>query len=84
MAKALCQQALDRVMAYLQGYQIESTNEVCRQALQLVDAALAEGEDGVMERAVDKIPDYFELPEPYIPVQRPTLKRGSIGYRPYV
>lgn len=84
MAKALCQQALDRVMAYLRGYQIEPTNEVCRQALQLVDVALAEGEDDVMQRAVDKIPQFFELPEPYIPVQRPTLKRGSIGYRPYV
>ncbi len=41
MAKALCQQALDRVMAYLRGYQIEPTNDVCRQALQLVDVSIA-------------------------------------------
>lgn len=84
MAKALCQQALDRVIAYLRGYGIEPTTEVCRRALLVVDAALAEGSEGAMTRAIDRIPDFFDLPEPHIPVQRPPLKRGSIGYFPYV
>ena len=71
-------------MAYLRGYGIAPTNDVCRIALEVVDGALAEGSDGIMERALDKIPEYFELPEIHVPVQRPSLVRGSIGYRPYV
>lgn len=83
MPKAICQQALDRVMAYLRGYGITPTNDVCRMALEVVDASLSEGSEGVMERALDKIPDFFELPEPHVPLQRPPLKRGSIGYHPH-
>lgn len=84
MSKAICQQALDRVMAYLRGYGIVPDNHICRTALDVVDAALAEGNEGVMERALDKIPEFFDLPEPYLHAERPPLKRGSIGYRPYV
>lgn len=83
MAKAICQQALDRVMAYLRGYDIPLTNDICRTALEVVDVALAEGGEGVMERALDKIPEFFELPDIHVPPQRPQLTRGSIGYRPY-
>lgn len=82
MAKAICQQALDRVMAYLVGYGIEPSNTVCRMALEVVDASLAEGSEGVMARALDKIPEFFELPAPHVPAQRPPLERGSIGYWP--
>ncbi|MAA66240.1 MAG: hypothetical protein CL581_15905 [Alteromonadaceae bacterium] len=84
MARTRCQQALDRVMIYLQGYDIEPTQDVSRRALQLVDSVFAESDEKVIERAVDRIADYFDLPEPDLPEQRPPLKRGSIGYRPYV
>lgn len=84
MAKAICQHALDRVMAYLRGHDIAPTNDVCRMALEVVDAALSEGSEGVMARALDKIPEFFDLPEPRVPPQAPTLERGSIGYSPYV
>lgn len=84
MAKAICQQALDRVIAYLRGYGITPTNDVCRMALEVVDAALSEGSAGVMERALDKIPEFFLLPEPQVPSQSPPLERGSIGYNPHV
>ncbi len=80
MARALCQRALDRVLAYLGGYGIPPTHDVCRQALQLVDAALAGGSDGTIARAMDLIPEYFSLPEIDVPPQRPELRRGSIGY----
>ncbi len=83
MAKALCQQALDRVIAYLRGYGVELTPMVCRQALRVVDAAMEEGENGLMERVIDRVPEFFNLPELRAPLQRPALKRGSIGYLPH-
>ena len=84
MARALCQQALDRVLAYLEGYGIPPTNDVCRRALQLVDSALAEGSEGAIARSMDLIPRYFSLPAIDVPSQRPELRRGSIGYWPNV
>lgn len=84
MARALCQQALDRVLAYLEGYGIPPTNDVCRRALQLVDSALAECSEGAIARSMDLIPEYFSLPAIDVPPQRPELSRGSIGYWRYV
>ncbi|WP_166267750.1 hypothetical protein [Marinobacter caseinilyticus] len=84
MARSMCQQTLDRVIAYLRGYGIEPSNYACRRALKVVDAALADGSEGAMARVIDRVPEFFELPEPHVPRQRPELKRGSIGYRRYV
>ncbi|MEQ5834027.1 hypothetical protein [Marinobacter sp. NFXS9] len=81
MKRAVCQQALDRLIAYLRGCGVEITSENCRKALQLVDRALAEaGSRDVMARAMDMIPEYFDLPPLAIPMQSPPLMRGSIGY----
>ncbi len=95
MAKAICQYALDRVMLYLQDYGIEPSPQVCRRALALIDECLAETGDcspgtsadgapilpgGVMEKVMDRIPAVFELPALRVPLQRPTIRRGSIGY----
>lgn len=81
MARALCQQALDRVIAYLRGYGVELTPRVCRQALRVVDAAMEDGgDDDLMGRVIDRVPEFFELPELQTPLQRPPLTRGSIGY----
>lgn len=84
MAKAICQHALDRVMAYLRGHDIAASNDVCRMALEVVDAALSEGSEEVMVRAMDKIPEFFDLPEAQVPPQVPPLDRGSIGYWSHV
>lgn len=80
MVRALCQQALDRVLAYLVGYGIPPTNDVCRRALQLVDLAMAEGSEDAIARSMDLIPEYFSLPAIEVPPQRPELSRSSIGY----
>ncbi|TBW51560.1 hypothetical protein EZI54_16940 [Marinobacter halodurans] len=84
MQRAVCQQALDRLIAYLRGCGVEITSENCRKALRLVDRALETGSHDVMARAMDMIPDYFDLPPLAIPQQSPSLMRGSIGYHPYV
>lgn len=80
MAKAMCQQALDRVIAYLRGYGVEPTHDVCRKALRLIDSAMDEGGEQLIARAIDRIPEYFELPDLEVPPQRPDLMRSSIGY----
>ena len=97
MDKAICQYALDRVMLYLQNYGIESSPSVCRRALGLIDDCLAEsGADdlgacnteralpGVLAMVFDHLPQVFDLPELDLPVQRPPILRGSIGYGPPV
>lgn len=98
MDKAICQYALDRVMLYLQNYGVSPSPEACRRALALIDACLEEviaadshqrpcqGDSalpvGVLARVFDRLPDYFDLPELNVPLQRPPIQRGSIGYGP--
>lgn len=84
MAKALRQQALERVMAYLRLHGIEATPEVCRQARRVVDLARMQGTDSLEGRAVELIPAHFELPLQGVAQQRPPLQRDSIGYHPHV
>ena len=97
MDKAICQYALDRVMLYLQNYGIEPSPSVCRRALSLIDECLGEsGVDevgacgteralpGVLAMVFDRLPRVFDLPELNLPVQRPPIQRGSIGYGPSV
>lgn len=98
MEKAICQYALDRVMLYLQNYGVAPSPSVCRRALALIDDCLAETgvaepgacdsgrylPGGVLARVFDRLPDVFDLPDLDLPVQRPPILRGSIGYGPPV
>lgn len=97
MEKTICQYALDRVMLYLQSYGVEPSPDVCRRALALIDSCLREAVEcepgaermtalpaGVLERVIDRLPEYFELPELEVPPQRPPIRRGSIGYGPAI
>lgn len=81
MPRRICQQALDRVIAYLDASGAEITSEGCRQALQLVEQALSKGDEGgVLERVMDRVPDTFELSTITVPAHRPPISRGSICY----
>jgi len=81
MPEILCQQALERVLTYLGDDGVTLTTDTCRQALNLVESALAEGiGPDLPARCIDRIPFYFELPCEAIPDASPTLKRGRIGY----
>lgn len=97
MEKAICQYALDRVMLYLQSYGVEPSSAVCRRALALIDSCLEEAATrepgteqatalpaGVLARVIDRLPEYFELPDLEVPPQRPPIRRGSIGYGPAI
>lgn len=81
MPEILCQQALERVLTYLGDDGVALTTDTCRQALRLVDAAMAQGAGpDLPARCIDSIPDYFERPVERIPEANPPLKRGHIGY----
>lgn len=99
MDKAICQYALDRVILYLQNYGVEPSPEVCRTALALIDNCLRDADwhchsdglsmgnglpGGVLALVFERLPQYFELPALNVPVQRPPITRGSIGYGPAV
>ncbi|GGC73149.1 hypothetical protein [Marinobacter halophilus] len=81
MPEIPCQQALERVLTYLGDEGTVLTADICRQALRLVEASIAEGAgQDLPARCVAKIPDYFERPDESIPDCNPPLKRGCIGY----
>ncbi len=81
MPEILCQQALERVLTYLDDDGVALTANTCRQALRLVEAAMVEGGGpDLPARCIDSIPDYFERPYRRIPDANPPLKRGHIGY----
>ncbi|MEP1216159.1 MAG: hypothetical protein ABJM11_21575 [Marinobacter sp.] len=81
MPEVLCQHALERVLAYLGDDGVVLTAEACRQALRLVESALADGAGpDLPARCITSIPEYFERPQEIIPDAAPPLKRGCIGY----
>lgn len=84
-----------RVYGYLCEAGVEMTSERCRQMLQLIDEAMAEIGEGsnnivndrreltghrLLKSVMDRLPEYFAIPEVVIPVAAPPLCRGSIGY----
>ncbi|PCM45636.1 hypothetical protein [Marinobacter sp. ANT_B65] len=80
------QHVFSRVYSYLCEAGVEMTSERCRQMLQLIDDAMAAvGEDKgghrLLQNVMDRLPDYFSIPEARIPLVAPPLSRGSIGYR---
>ncbi|SHK45496.1 hypothetical protein SAMN05216369_2115 [Marinobacter antarcticus] len=79
------QHVFSRVYNYLCEAGVEMASEQCRQMLQLIDDAVAEvgadqGGHRLLENAMNKLPDYFTVPEVQIPPAAPPLCRGSIGY----
>ena len=56
------------------------TPEVARRALRLVDSALEEGEQRLLARVMERLPDTFPLPEEALPPQTPPLHHASVHY----
>ena len=75
------EQLLARVMAYLEGVQLDITPEVSSRALTLVQSALQQQDADPFAFLMDHLPRQFSLPEPELPALAPPVNRGSIGYR---
>lgn len=89
------QHVFSRVYGYLCEAGVEMTSERCRQMLQLIDDVMAEIGEGssyaatdrrelvghrLLKGVMDRLPEYFDIPEVGIPAVAPPLSRGSIGY----
>lgn len=90
------QHVFTRVYNYLCEAGVDMTSERCRRMLQLIDDAVAELDEMATTRAhpdcdeiaghrllanaMDRLPDYFGIPEARIPMAAPPLLRSSIGY----
>ncbi|HEX5677117.1 MAG TPA: hypothetical protein VFX91_04010 [Alcanivorax sp.] len=71
---------LARVLTYLRLSGITVTPEVARQALGLVDSALEEGDQRLLVRVMERLPDTFPLPEEALPPQSPPVHHASVHY----
>lgn len=89
------QHVFSRVYSYLCEAGVEMTSDRCRQMLQLIDDVMAEIDEGssytatdrrqltghrLLKSVMDRLPEYFAIPEMSIPTAAPPLHRGSIGY----
>lgn len=82
MKRTPAEQALSRLMAYLQLAGMTPTARVSRSAVETVREALEADSDRVVEQTLDKMPQRLRLPEVEIPPPCPPIARSSIGYDP--
>lgn len=80
MARTLCEHALERVLAYLRWSGITLTPAVTRAALQVVQEAIADGDDDLFERIMVRLPQRFELLQTDRVQAAPPIHRSSMGY----
>lgn len=80
MTQTVAEQALTRVLFYLESCGLELTNEACIQALQLVQEALTANPEQPMSGVMDQLQKHFELPGLDLTQPVPPINRGSIGY----
>tara|TARA_R110000851_G_scaffold308091_1_gene466870 strand:- start:2806 stop:3063 length:258 start_codon:yes stop_codon:yes gene_type:complete len=75
------EETLARALTYLRLSGITVTPEVARGALHLVDSALEKGgEQRLLARVMERLPDTFPLPEEVLPPQTPPLHHASVHY----
>lgn len=77
------EQALHRVLRYLELSGVTITVDAEKQALALVIRALDADPADTFATSMGLIPLYFELPRHSAPRQSPPLCRGSLGYGDY-
>lgn len=71
---------LARALTYLRLSGIIVTPEVARRALQLVDSVLREGDQALLARVMERLPDTFAAPPQALPPQTPPLHHASVHY----
>lgn len=80
MAVTLCEQLLNRIIAYMEGMGVAVDATLAIQALALVESALQQSGEDPFAYVMSRIPDTFALPQLELPPLSPAINRGSIGY----
>ena len=80
MTQTIAEQALTRVLFYLESCGVALTHEACLQALQLVHDALLASPAQPMSRVMDELQQRFTIPPIEMAPPVPAINRGSIGY----
>jgi len=74
------EETLSRVLTYLRLSGIAVTPEMARRALRLVDSVLQDGEQRLLARVMERLPETFAAPEEALPPQTPPLHHASVHY----
>jgi hypothetical protein len=80
MTLTITEQALSRVLYYLESSGIELTAENCLNALRMIERVLQQAPQNPMDLLMDELQAQFNLPEPPLPMPYPPLQRSSINY----
>jgi len=82
---ATCQseQALHRIISYLDMAGIVITPLIEKRALGLITEALDAHSDDLLRACMARMPAFFELPERPLLCKAPPIRRGSLGYGDY-
>lgn len=80
MTDNIVEDALGRALTYLRLSGINVDTGTTRAALRLVDEALEEGEEGLLERLMTALPERFGLEQVSVPSAAPPIHHGGIHY----
>lgn len=72
--------AMGRVLDYLVQCNVEVTPAIMRSVLQTIECALAQGEEGLLQRVLDELPDHIVSAPGPVPAAMPPIHRSHIGY----
>ena len=84
MARTPAEYALGRVLAWLRWSEVPHSPDMTRQALLIVEQALADGDPDLISRVMEELPHRIALPEIRLPPAALPIKRISLGYAPYL
>lgn len=75
-----CERTVGRVTGYLAQCGVALTPAALATVFEVIEEALAEGEEGAVERCLARLPRHFPLPRLHVARAAPPIRRSSIGY----
>lgn len=83
VATSQSEQALHRIISYLDMAGIVITPLIEKRALALITESLDTHSDDLLRVCMARVPAFFELPERPLLCKTPSIHRGSLGYGDY-
>ena len=84
MARTPAEYALGRVLAWLRWSGVPHSPDMTRQALLIVEQALADGDADLISRVMQELPHRIAPPEIRLPSAALPIRRISLGYAPFL